>query len=217
VWSPRVLRPPEPRHAGPRHPRGGQPCHCPDNPTQACVNPTQACVNRTQGCVNRTQACVNVPQVGSPAAFVEVADRCVRLEWLQSTWAGCDALLNHSTKRDYTVTRLAGCFGPRIAEYVRPSQPLTLSRALTLVGCTFERSIRACLLGLWRSHPWPNTGPLTWSKRTASTEPNTRTCAAVLGGLSVTCPGGATTALLRHLYAPPFPQLTRSTLCAGTR
>jgi phosphoglycerate dehydrogenase-like enzyme len=53
--------------------------------------------------------------VADPSAFVQVAERCTRLEWMQSTWAGADALLEHS-KRDYTVTRLAGCFGPRIAE-----------------------------------------------------------------------------------------------------
>lgn len=57
--------------------------------------------------------------VADPSAFVQVAERCTRLEWMQSTWAGADALLKHS-KRDYTVTRLAGCFGPRIAEYAHP-------------------------------------------------------------------------------------------------
>ena len=57
--------------------------------------------------------------VADPSAFVKVAGRCKRLEWLQSTWAGADALLKHN-KRDYTVTRLAGCFGPRIAEYAHP-------------------------------------------------------------------------------------------------
>lgn len=39
------------------------------------------------------------------------------LRWLQSTWAGVNALAA-SRRRDFTCTRLAGCFGKQMAEYV---------------------------------------------------------------------------------------------------
>ena len=44
-------------------------------------------------------------------------DSCPDLAWLQSTFAGCNQLLTASSRRDYTATRLAGCFGPDMAEY----------------------------------------------------------------------------------------------------
>ena len=43
-------------------------------------------------------------------------DRAASLEWLQSTWAGTNALMDG--RRDYRCTKLSGCFGPLIAEYV---------------------------------------------------------------------------------------------------
>ena len=46
-----------------------------------------------------------------------VVDACPKLLWLQSTFAGCNQLLTASTRRDYAATRLAGCFGPCMAEY----------------------------------------------------------------------------------------------------
>jgi len=39
------------------------------------------------------------------------------LRWLQSTWAGVNPLAG-AKRRGYTCTRLAGCFGPQMAEYV---------------------------------------------------------------------------------------------------
>jgi len=55
--------------------------------------------------------------VGEPAVCGPVVDQCPNLKWLQSTFAGCNQLLTDSTRRDYTATRLAGCFGPDMAEY----------------------------------------------------------------------------------------------------
>ena len=46
-----------------------------------------------------------------------VVDACPKLVWLQSTFAGCNQLLTGSARRDYAATRLAGCFGPCMAEY----------------------------------------------------------------------------------------------------
>ena len=38
------------------------------------------------------------------------------LEWLQSTWAGTNALMDG--RSDFRCTKISGCFGPLIAEYV---------------------------------------------------------------------------------------------------
>lgn len=55
--------------------------------------------------------------VGEPALCGPLVEQCPKLVWLQSTFAGCNQLLTASTRRDYTATRLAGCFGPDMAEY----------------------------------------------------------------------------------------------------
>lgn len=44
-------------------------------------------------------------------------DRASSLEWLQSTWAGTNALMTGG-RQDYRCTRLSGVFGPLISEYV---------------------------------------------------------------------------------------------------
>jgi phosphoglycerate dehydrogenase-like enzyme len=40
------------------------------------------------------------------------------LQWVQSTWAGADALLGDGLRRDYVLTNVRGVFGPAVAEYV---------------------------------------------------------------------------------------------------
>lgn len=55
--------------------------------------------------------------LGEPAVCGKLVDRCPQLKWLQSTFAGCNQLLTDSERRDYTATRLGGCFGPDMAEY----------------------------------------------------------------------------------------------------
>ena len=55
--------------------------------------------------------------LGEPALCGPLVDSCPNLAWLQSTFAGCNQLLTASSRRDYTATRLAGCFGPDMAEY----------------------------------------------------------------------------------------------------
>lgn len=54
--------------------------------------------------------------VGEPAVCAPVVEHCPNLKWLQSTFAGCNPMLNQPRK-DFAVTRLAGCFGPDMAEY----------------------------------------------------------------------------------------------------
>ena len=55
--------------------------------------------------------------VGEPAAVAPMLENCgPELKWVQSTFAGCNPLLDQPRK-DFTVTRLAGCFGPDMAEY----------------------------------------------------------------------------------------------------
>ena len=49
-----------------------------------------------------------------------------KLKWMQSTFAGCNQMLDQ-TRRDFTVTRVAGFFGPDMAEYAA-GQILALER-----------------------------------------------------------------------------------------
>ena len=50
---------------------------------------------------------------GLVAGSLECAEN---LEWLQSTWAGTNALMGG--RSDFRCTKLSGCFGPLISEYV---------------------------------------------------------------------------------------------------
>lgn len=53
-----------------------------------------------------------------------------QIKWLQSTFAGCDALLEQS-KQDYQLTNVRGIFGASMSEYVF-GQLLTLTRHLAI-------------------------------------------------------------------------------------
>ena len=54
--------------------------------------------------------------VGEPAACAPLVAQCPKLRWLQSTFAGCNQMLDQP-RRDFVTTRLTGCFGPDMAEY----------------------------------------------------------------------------------------------------
>ncbi len=54
--------------------------------------------------------------VGEPSLCAPLVAKMPRLKWMQSTFAGCNQLLD-VPKRDYVVTRCAGFFGPDMAEY----------------------------------------------------------------------------------------------------
>jgi len=57
--------------------------------------------------------------IADPPTFASRQATAASLKWLQSTYAGCDALLRNRTQPlPYQVTRLAGVFGPAMAEYV---------------------------------------------------------------------------------------------------
>lgn len=55
--------------------------------------------------------------LADPPVFANQLDHAHQLVWLQSTFAGCDALLANP-KRDYQLTNVRGIFGPLMSEYV---------------------------------------------------------------------------------------------------
>ena len=57
--------------------------------------------------------------VADPPSFARCADRCAKgaLRWVQSTFAGVDALTRRGAHREYALTRLGGVFGDKMAEY----------------------------------------------------------------------------------------------------
>ncbi|WP_413113820.1 D-2-hydroxyacid dehydrogenase [Thaumasiovibrio sp. DFM-14] len=56
--------------------------------------------------------------LADPPAVAEQLDSFPRLQWLQSTFAGIDALTTLTQRTDYLLTNIRGVFGPLIAEYV---------------------------------------------------------------------------------------------------
>ncbi len=66
--------------------------------------------------------------LADPPKLAQQIEKAQNLEWLQSTYAGCDALLAQN-KRDYLLTNVRGIFGPLMSEYVF-GQLLTLTRHL---------------------------------------------------------------------------------------
>lgn len=56
--------------------------------------------------------------LGTPALVAQVIDGVPRLQWVQSTFAGVDALMGPDLRRDYRLTGLKEIFGPLMSEYV---------------------------------------------------------------------------------------------------
>ena len=56
--------------------------------------------------------------LADPPRLVEHLDTLPHLEWVQSTFAGIDALTNEQLRRDYQLTNIKGIFGQLITEYV---------------------------------------------------------------------------------------------------
>ncbi|MGF1687755.1 D-2-hydroxyacid dehydrogenase [Photobacterium japonica] len=56
--------------------------------------------------------------LADPPAIIAKLGQFPRLRWLQSTYAGVDALIHPALRQDYCLTNIKGCFGPLIAEYV---------------------------------------------------------------------------------------------------
>lgn len=55
--------------------------------------------------------------LGQPDMVAAALDGMPGLRWVQSTWAGVEALLGHG-RRDYRLTGVRGVFGPLMTEYV---------------------------------------------------------------------------------------------------
>ena len=55
--------------------------------------------------------------VGAPPDLVALIPRCPKLRWVQSTWAGIDAIA-HFANEKLEITPLKGVFGPAMTEYV---------------------------------------------------------------------------------------------------
>lgn len=83
--------------------------------------------------------------LASPVLAVAAIERLLRLRWLQSTWAGVDALTATGLRRDYVLTRVHTGFGPQMVEYV-------LAYLLAFERRLFER-IEAQQAGRWDPFP----------------------------------------------------------------
>ena len=55
--------------------------------------------------------------VGAPPDLAAIIPRCPQLRWVQSTWAGIDAIA-HFASEALQITPLKGVFGPAMTEYV---------------------------------------------------------------------------------------------------
>jgi len=56
--------------------------------------------------------------LGEPTRIVPVLECAKRLQWIQSTFAGVEALLGPGKRTDYVLTGVKGVFGPLMSEYV---------------------------------------------------------------------------------------------------
>jgi len=56
--------------------------------------------------------------LGEPPLLAKILDSANHLDWVQSSWAGIDALCQPGLRRDYALTGVKGIFGPLISEYV---------------------------------------------------------------------------------------------------
>lgn len=91
--------------------------------------------------------------LGVPALVAGLLDAMPRLGWVQSTYAGVDALCRPGLRRDYTLTGLRGIFGALMREYV-------LGWILALERDLFEaRQLQ--LRGRWQTLPFRGLTGLT--------------------------------------------------------
>ena len=91
--------------------------------------------------------------LADPGLLRHVLGDLPHLQWVQSTWAGVDALMQEGLRRDYLLTNVRDVFGPAIAEYV-------LGYALMHERQGFER-FRA-----QQEHRWDATPPGTLHGKT---------------------------------------------------
>ncbi|MGI2175570.1 D-2-hydroxyacid dehydrogenase [Shewanella ulleungensis] len=58
------------------------------------------------------------PHLAAPYLTASTATNTLTLKWLQSTFAGVDALMSPQLRQDYALTNIRGVFGPLMSEYV---------------------------------------------------------------------------------------------------
>ncbi|HWF86182.1 MAG TPA: D-2-hydroxyacid dehydrogenase [Vicinamibacterales bacterium] len=56
--------------------------------------------------------------LGEPSLLARLLPRATQLQWVQSTWAGVEPLLDPALRRDYLLTNACGVFGGLMSEYV---------------------------------------------------------------------------------------------------
>ena len=56
--------------------------------------------------------------LADPGLVAHMVDDAGALRWFQSTWAGVNTIFSGSQRRDFALTRLGGCFGTQMSEYV---------------------------------------------------------------------------------------------------
>lgn len=56
--------------------------------------------------------------LGVPALVAQCIDAAAELKWVQSTFAGTEALCAPALRRDYLLTGIKGIFGPYMSEYI---------------------------------------------------------------------------------------------------
>lgn len=56
--------------------------------------------------------------LADPPLITDLLNQCERVKWLQSTFAGIDALIQPNLRQDYHLTNVKGIFGQQISEYV---------------------------------------------------------------------------------------------------
>ena len=56
--------------------------------------------------------------LGEPVLIAPILEAAKKLQWIQSAWAGTDALVSSSQWTDYVLTGVKGVFGSQISEYV---------------------------------------------------------------------------------------------------
>jgi phosphoglycerate dehydrogenase-like enzyme len=55
--------------------------------------------------------------LGEPVLVAEVVDAARRLQWVQSVFAGVEALMRPGIRKDYVLTNVKGVFGPMMSAY----------------------------------------------------------------------------------------------------
>jgi phosphoglycerate dehydrogenase-like enzyme len=83
-------------------------CELPDLEAVACAHEEKA---------RQAIRCSNIV-LGEPAMIANVLSEARCLEWVQSTFAGVEALCVEGLRRDYILTGVRGVHGPMMSEYV---------------------------------------------------------------------------------------------------